>query len=180
MITGDLFLNSPENNIPISPKQFSLVKIKAIDACNLNTQWHSRLPVIDWSNVVRTGDYICFGFVFEFSYYAVGIWSGAVAANRFKNGHEILELRRLAISELCPKNTATRMISLMIKEIKINFPHIKRLISYQDTDVHTGTIYKASNWKNTAESQGGSWNTKTRKRNTDQTIAKKIRWEYML
>jgi hypothetical protein len=103
-----------------------------------------------------------------------------VAQNRFKDGKHILELRRLAISKEAPKNTASRMIKVMISIIRQKFPDIKKLISYQDTEVHRGTIYKASNWKIGAKVRGLSWTTKNRKRNPEQTLAKKIRWEYQL
>ena len=49
-----------------------------------------------------------------------------------------------AIASDAPKYTATRMLSIMVKRIKKEFPDIVRLISYQDTEVHKGTIYKAA------------------------------------
>ena len=113
-------------------------------------------------------------------YYAVAIWSTPVAANRIKNGDNILELRRMAISRFAPKNTATYMISKMVKDIEKTLPNIVKLISYQDTEVHNGTIYKASNWIIGSRSQGASWTTKRRLRNTGQTTSDKIRWEYIL
>lgn len=180
IFTRDLIKFSCEKTLPNSPKDFEVIEIGAKLACNLNKQWHSRLPKIHWSNVVRNTHYVCFAAEFKGNYYAVGIWSSPVAQNRFKDGKTMLELRRLAICDECPKNTASRMIKMMIKKIRLKFPEIKRLISYQDTDVHKGTIYSASNWKNSSESVGVSWTTKNRKRNPDQTTAKKIRWEYSL
>jgi len=70
-------------------------------------------------------------------------------------------------------------LSIMIKLIRRKFPDIKRLISYQDTDVHKGTIYKASGWEIGAQTPYTSWN-KTRKRNKSQSKSTKIRWEYVL
>jgi len=92
----------------------------------------------------------------------------------------MLELRRMAISKDAPKNTASSMIGVMVKLIKKKFPELKRLISYQDTEVHAGTIYKASGWVIGGESEGISWTTGTRARNKEQTMAKKIRWEKLL
>ena len=112
----------------------------------LNELWHSRLPKIHWSNVVRNTDYICYAIYSGDMVCGVGIWSSPVAQNRFANGREMLELRRLAIANDAPPNTATRAISLMQDDIKKAMLDIKRLISYQDTSVHKGTIYKASNW----------------------------------
>jgi hypothetical protein len=71
------------------------------------------------------------------------------------------------------------MISFMTKYIKKAFPDIALLISYQDTEVHRGTIYKASNWLPMNETKFASW-SKSRKRNKDQSTASKIRWEYQI
>ena len=163
-----------------SPKALDIKRIRAVTACNLNKEWHSRLPIIQWSNVVRNTHYVCYGAYHGSVYYAVGIWSSPVAQNRFENGRTLLELRRLAIRDEAPKYTATWMIAKMIKDIRLLFPDIKKLISYQDTEVHKGTIYKASNWFVDGESEGLSWTTAERARNPDQTTAKKIRWAYLL
>lgn len=175
-----LFEFTEYTNPPNSPKQLEIKEIGAKFACELNSKWHSRLPIIDWSNVVRNTYYICFGAIYNNDYYAVGIWSSPVAQNRFKDGKNILELRRLAINELAPKYTATRMISQMVKIIYKNMKNINRLISYQDVEVHSGTIYKASNWFIAQTTEGISWTTKNRKRNIEQTLSNKIRWEYKL
>jgi hypothetical protein len=68
----------------------------------------------------------------------------------------------------------------MILFIRKKFPEINRLISYQDTEVHNGTIYKCSGWHIASKCEGNSWTTKKRNRNKEQTLAKKIRWEYHL
>lgn len=179
-IARSLFQKSSGGSKPTSSLQLRIEIIKPQLACELNEKWHSRLPKIHWSNIVRNTHYVCFGAQYDYSWYAVGIWSSPVAQNRFKDGKQILELRRLAICKNAPKNTASRIIKIMIKEIKKRFPDIKKLISYQDTEVHKGTIYKASNWKIGSENKGISWTTKIRKRNKEQTLAKKIRWEYNL
>lgn len=165
---------------PISPKEFEFVVIRAQTACNLNAQWHSRLPVIDWSNVVRNTHYVCYAAKYKGEYYAAAIWSSPVAQNRFTYGKQMLELRRMAISKECPKNTATRMLAWMRKDIQKRFTDIALLISYQDTEVHLGTIYKADNWVAVADSPGIAWTTENRERNKEQSLAIKTRWEYKL
>ncbi|NQS88384.1 hypothetical protein HQ584_01130 [Patescibacteria group bacterium] len=130
----------------------------------LNELWHSRLPKIHWSNVVRNTHYVCYVFKYKQAVIGVGIWSSPVAQNRMKDGKKILELRRLALSDVCPKNTATYTIAKMIKSIKVKFPEIIKLVSYQDTEVHLGTIYKASNWIKAGETAFSDWSTKDRKR----------------
>lgn len=174
-----LFENNNYTN-PKSPLDLEIIIIGVNFACELNEKWHSRLPHINASNVLRNTHYICFAAKYKGRFYAVAIWSSPVAQNRFRNGENILELRRLAICEDAPKYTASRMLSIMTKVIKNKFPAINKLISYQDTEVHAGTIYKASNWIIGNKSNGISWTTKTRKRNKEQTIAPKIRWEKII
>ncbi len=146
-VTRSLFQEGDGGAIPTSPLQLEIETIKAQFACELNEKWHSRLPKIHWSNVVHNTHYICFGAKYDYRWYAVGIWSSPVEQNRFRDGKKMLELRIMAICEASPQNTATRMIAVMVSLIKKKFPEITRLISYQDTEVHRGTIYKASNWK---------------------------------
>ena len=177
-VTRSLFQARDGGSIPTSPLQLKIIEIKPQLASELNEKWHSRLPRIHWSNIVRNTHYVCYGAEYDGRWYAVGIWSSPVAQNRFKDGKQILELRRLAICRDAPHNTATRMLSIMIKMIKKKFPDIKRLISYQDTEVHKGIIYKAGNWIRSNETKFTSWTTKNRQRNKDQATGLKIRWEY--
>jgi hypothetical protein len=64
----------------------------------------------------------------------------------------------------------------MVKDIKKRFPDVTKLVSYQDTEVHTGTIYKAANWKLDTVSKFQDWSTEKRQRNALQSKADKIRW----
>ena len=107
------------------------------------------------------------------------LWTTPVANNRMSKDFVWLELRRLAIPEDAPKFTATWMIAKMIKEIKKKFPDVTRLVSYQDTAVHTGTIYAAANWIKDLENTGGEWNV-TRVRKQSQAATPKNRWIYNL
>jgi hypothetical protein len=165
---------------PTSAKDFDFQVIKAQIACNYNGEWHSRLPKIHWGNVVRNTHYVCFAAMYKGEIYAITIWSSPVAQNRFKHGKQVLELRRMATSPECPKFTATRMLAHNRKWIKNNFRDIALLISYQDTEVHKGTIYKADNWVNANLSKGMKWDTEERQRNEEQSLADKVRWEYRL
>ena len=165
---------------PESATQFEFVVIRAQTACEYNEAWHSRLPKIHWGNVVRNTHYVCFAAIYEGDVYAITIWSSPVAQNRFKHGKQVLELRRMATSPECPKFTATRMLSHNRKWIKQNMKDIALLVSYQDTEVHAGTIYKADNWVASNLSKGMKWDTDQRQRNEEQSLADKIRWEYKL
>lgn len=173
-----LFRNGSGGSIPTSAHQLLYHKTNVHRACELNQLWHSRFPKIDWSNVVRNKDYVCFVAEYDAIAYASAIWSSPIAANRLKEGASCLELRRMAIAEDAPPNTASRMLGWMRRYIIKNLPHITLLISYQDTDVHKGTIYKASGWKYANRSKGTSWSNSKRKRNKEQSMSDKVRWEY--
>ena len=170
-----LFRSGCGGSIPTSALQLTIAKCNVHRAIELNQIWHSRLPKVEWSNVVRCSCYVCFVAVFDNIAYASAIWSSPVA--RTLNRMSWLELRRLAISSDAPKNTATRILRVMRIIISKDFPNITNLISYQDTEVHTGTIYKAAGWKKTARSVVGEVGWNSRKRNQMQTCSDKVRWE---
>jgi hypothetical protein len=158
---------------PTSPLQFAIYEISTELAVELNRKWHSVLPEIKNPR----GDAICFGAEFEGRVFACAIWTIPVA--RLLNGRNWLELRRMAISGDAPKNTASRMLSIMTRLIRVRKPHIVKLISYQDTEIHSGTIYKASGWKMAGNysSRSRTWVNKARVRKEVQTTAPKMRWE---
>ena len=61
--------------------------------------------------------------------------------------NEFLELNRMAFDSCLPRNSESRCISLAIKLIKKNAPHIKWIISFADgCSCGDGTIYRASNF----------------------------------
>jgi hypothetical protein len=163
-------------SIPTSPLQFEIKELRVQTACELNKRWHSRLPEIDWSNVTRNRYYVCYGALFEQKWFAVAIWSSPV--NQNFNLDETLELRRMAICPEAPKNTASRMLAVMARLIKKRFPKVNRLISYQDTAVHQGTIYKASGWEPASRTKYQPWD-RSRQRAKSQSDADKIRWELL-
>ena len=176
-VVHPLFQEEGDGSIPISPLQLEILPCHVEKACELNRHWHSRLPRIEPNNIYRSPPSVCYAAVYKNRFYATAIWSAPIA--KALNGKNYIELRRMAISPNAPKNTASRMIKIMRKNIKKRFPEIVKLISYQDTEVHHGTIYAASGWEKVALSKGASWG-RSRKRNEDQTTADKIRWEYEL
>lgn len=88
----------------------------------------------------------------------------------------------MAIADDAPKNTASRMLRVMKDIIRRERPDILRLISYQDTEVHKGTIYKAAGWNATVTSEYRAWlNVNGRRpQKSVQSEASKVRWEYVL
>lgn len=175
--TVDLFLS--ERKIPSSPKQMKVVEIGVRHAMRYNEMWHSRLPLTVEGNLLRNARSVFYGAEFCDHCFASAIWTDPVANNRLSKDHTWLELRRLAIAPDAPKYTATWMIAKMIKAIQKKFPEVTRLVSYQDTEVHLGTIYAASNWIQDSISANASWN-ETRKRNKEQSLSIKKRWIYDL
>jgi len=143
-VVHPLFQEEGGGSIPTSPLQLHIGEIHVTKAIQLNALWHSRFPNIERGNIERNRYAICYGAEFAGKFYVVAIWSSAVAANRLKDGLRALELRRLAIASDAPKNSASRVLSVMTRLIKKKGFDINRFISYQDTEVHSGTIYKAA------------------------------------
>jgi hypothetical protein len=165
---------------PKSPKLFNLRHVGVDYAMQKNKQWHSRLPVTSHSNMIRNTHKIFYGAEYKDHCFAVAMWTSPVAGNRMSKDDVWLELRRLAIAPDAPKFTASWMIAKMIKDIRRVLPDVTMLISYQDTEVHLGTIYAASNWEKSGITKGTDWTTKSRLRNKAQTTADKIRWLYRI
>lgn len=59
--------------------------------------------------------------------------------------NEMLELNRMAFDEKLPKNSESRAISVAVRLLKKNAPHVKWILSFADgTQCGDGTIYRAS------------------------------------
>ncbi len=57
------------------------------------------------------------------------------------------EIKRLALSPICPKNSESRTIAISMKLLR-KFEDVKAVITYADTKVgHTGIIYRASGFE---------------------------------
>lgn len=111
-------------------------KADAVERCRV---WHSRLPN------TQAGPW---QFAFEAvapdgRTVAVALWNNPSA--RTLPGHW-LELRRMACAPDAPKYTASRFLAWMARYFAANYREREKLISYQDTSVHDGTMYKAAGW----------------------------------
>jgi hypothetical protein len=166
--------------VPTSALQLWVHQIFYSEARALNAIWHSTLPRIgDPKNVMSPKAAPCFAATFEGVIYAVAIWSHPVS--RSLPQKTWLELRRLAVAPDAPKNTASRVLAVMTRLLREAKPGVERLISYQDTEAHTGCIYKAAGW--VAASTTGSqrrWGCPSRPRPPSQSEAVKQRWEKVL
>lgn len=69
-------------------------------------------------------------------------------AHKFVSGtswNGMLELNRMAFSDVLPKNSESRALSVAFRIIKENYPHIEWILSYSDgTQCGDGAIYRGS------------------------------------
>lgn len=171
-----LFQAEGGGSSPTSAHQLWIEEIHWKKAIELNRLWHSRLPEYRVGCRPIQHCRYCFGAIHNNIIYAISIWSHP--NNRFLDNNATLELRRMAISQEAPVNTASYMISKMVKIINKK-EGFTRFISYQDTEVHKGTIYKASGWKAVSENAAMDYSfAGSRERPTNQSLANKVRWEY--
>ena len=184
-VAHPLFQAGGDGPQPISALQLRLYQISYPLALALNRLWHSRLPRFG-AGFIKRQPFLCYGAEFGGLYYAGAIWSNPVARNLPQ--HEWLELRRLAISSDAPRNTASRLLAVMARLIREERPQIVRLVSYHDTTVHAGTIYRAAGWTSTMLGAGGDWNRPNsrnqngtpRTRPPAQSAEPKQRWEKVI
>lgn len=177
-VAHPLFQEGGGGSTPTSALQLEVDRCSIEFARELVRKWHSRLPVIEMSNILRNKDYACFSASFCGRAYAVAVWTSPVA--RMLNDGCSLELRRFAIAHDAPKNTGSRVLRVMRIRLHSELPHIRRLVSYQDTSVHEGTIYRAAGWVAAGRRRAGEWSCKSRQRKATQANAEKIRWELLL
>ena len=121
-----------------------------------NVAWHSRLP-----HVQRGPWRLAFASHYRYTVFAVAFWHNPSARGL---PQDWLELRRMAVAPDAPHCTASHMLGQMRRQIRTLLPDITRLISYQDQDVHTGTIYRAAGWRD-------AWVTKARVRDRSKPRA---------
>ncbi len=182
-VAQPLFQEAGGGSIPTSALDLWFMTATAGTVIELNRLWHSRLPKVVKSNIQRCSHKAFFVAEHGGLYYASAIWTNPVA--RGLPSDTWLELRRFAIAPDHPKNTASRMLGWMAREVKRMFPVLEKAVSYQDMDVHTGTIYRAAGWTPTtiAEASYGNhhqWSNKKRKRAKGQSDSPKQRWEKVL
>lgn len=178
----DAVIDSPA---PASCRDLDLVRINAATAVDLNRQWHRTLPLYGTGSCLFAS--VAYAALLGNRYYAVAIWTNPVARNLPQR--EWLELRRLAVGPDAPRYTASWMLGAMARDIRRTMPIVCRLVSYQDTTEHTGTIYRAANWHEAARWAGGTWNrpgsrnasgTPRTRPDSNGATGPKVRWEYEL
>ena len=177
-VAHSLFQERGGGSTPTSALQLVLEPIDFALAKRLNRLWHSRLPRIG-TGFVKNQPFLCYAAAFDGVYYAAAIWSNPVARNLPQRSW--LELRRLAVAPDAPRNTASRVLGVMARLIRKARPDVVRLVSYQDTEVHTGGIYRAAGWLPVATTGSQRrWGCPSRPRPPSQSEAVKQRWEKVL
>ncbi len=103
----------------------------------------------------------CLGVYADTELVGVMMWGHPIA--RMEDQKNTLELTRMFLFD-SPKNSESKALSLAEKWIKLNRTE-RRLIAYSDTaEGHTGTIYRAANWKLIKEVRAETWIRKGRDR----------------
>lgn len=106
---------------------------------DLIARWHSTLPnapAVCQVMFVASGP--------NHTPIAVAMWNHPTATH--EDQEHTLELQRQAHGPHAPRNLGTWFLARQRRWIRHNMPHVTRLISYQDADVHRGTLYAADNW----------------------------------
>ena len=155
-VARPLFQVEDGGSIPTSALHLTFELVGLNTACSLNALWHSVLPNLAPAAVgMGRLKPQCYVAEHDDYWYAVAIWSTPLART-FADG-TVIELRRLAIAPTAPKNTASRMLSFMARDLRKRLPELKLCVSYQAVDHHAGTIYKAAGWTPTRFSKHANW-----------------------
>jgi hypothetical protein len=129
--------SNPTSALTAKQLRFAPCSVELARLCTY--KWHSRLPKTQRGPWQFAFVVSCEGVV-----YAVALWHNPSA--RTLPAHW-LELRRLACSPGAPPNTCSRFLAWMCRYFAKHHSGRERAISYQDTAVHEGTIYRAAGWK---------------------------------
>jgi hypothetical protein len=145
-VEQSLFQEIEGGVIPTSPLQLKIERVNQATA-----QWAYK----KWHYFGQKGFLSTYNFGVYFEGVCVGAISYGITNARNIKGLftaqtqlEYMELTRFALSEVCPKNSESRVIAITLKMLRKLNPKLKGVITYADTAYgHTGTIYKASNFK---------------------------------
>lgn len=107
---------------PTSALQLRVEEIPFPLARELNARWHSRLPRFG-AGCIRNMPFLSYAATFAGGVWAVAIWSNPVA--RLLPQRAWLELRRLAVAPGAPRNTASRMLAVMRRLIRVRRPEVE-------------------------------------------------------
>ena len=175
-----LFLAEETKEAPTRARHLAFSECPKPHAVSLVRAWHSRLPECQagpWSHAFHA--------YHDGASYAVALWNNPSARTLPQSWRE---LRRMAVAPDAPKYTASMFLGWMARWFQRHEPSVDKLISYQDTSVHQGTIYKAAGWVAAHESTPRTRDRSGLRANTtrlyrwnvngaDADAAAKVRWE---
>lgn len=139
---------------PVPPREatdLTLTRPPLSLAIELIANWQSDLPQLSEAAVTRTPPVVAFGAEYSGWLYAVAVWSAPISP-RLNDDHT-LELRRLAMCEAAPPDTASWMLDAMSRAIPEVCPEIRRLLAYDEFHEDGDVVYETAGWSAT----GVSW-----------------------
>ena len=145
--TGELplFQEDDGGSTPTSPLQLYFREVMPKTALIAYRKWHY-MEGVEFISQVNYGAYWEQKLEGAISYGPPnatdlkGYWDIDTQSNWF-------EIKRLAMSPLCPRNSESRFIAITTKLLR-RVAHVKGIVSYaDDAQGHKGTIYKASGFK---------------------------------
>jgi hypothetical protein len=145
MVEQDMFPNLDGGSISTSPLQLFIRVVNHETATNFYSKWHylGKTSFISTINYGAFFENICHGVI---SY-------GIPNAKKMKGYYDEnsqngwWEIKRLAMTDFCPKNSESRFIAISQKILIKSF-HVNGIVTMADSSVsHTGIIYKASGFK---------------------------------
>lgn len=132
--------------IPTSSLQLFVKPINKITATNCYKRWHY-LKDQDFISVFNYGAYYDGQIVGAISFGPPSAIETIKGIFKETNQEGYFEIKRLAMDDICPKNSESRFIKISCMLLKKSYPKIKAIITYADSSVgHRGTIYQASNF----------------------------------
>ncbi len=156
-VVHPLFQAEGGGSTPTSALQLWFSEIELDRAKELNRLWHRTLPAFGGG-----GCRVCYAAEFAGRFFAVAIWTNPSSPHLPQLTW--LQLKRYAIADDAPKNTASRFGGWMTRDVRKRFPEVVTLVSYQDCDEHTGGLYRSMRWEagEVVERSGQGWESRNR------------------
>lgn len=143
--THSLFQVGNGGSIPTSPHNFKIAPCEFSDIRHIFENFHYK------GGHIGGGISICFG-LYDESRLIGGAVLGKLRQEQAYSKHgKTIEIRRMACLDEAPKNSESRFLSRICWYVK-KHNLADTIVSYADKSVgHTGTIYKAANFKYVGE-----------------------------
>lgn len=143
-----------EKGLITSAKQLKLTAISTNQGKEIIVRHH-------YLRTWPVGVVVCYGVTFQDKVYGVICFARGASPKLWRllgasSQYACVELVRLWLSDVCPKNSESRVIAIALRMLFIANPHIEVVGAYADTVAgHVGTVYKASGWEFVRKTTGG-------------------------